>query len=103
LHGFLGQALDDVETTKELVKALAYNYESPYYTLSPTFSICEEHGHIKGEHFECPYCHQPTEVWSRVVGYYRPVQCWNDGKQSEFEQRKEFVYKEKKVDEVASS
>jgi len=103
LHGFLGQALDDVETTKELVKALAYNYESPYYTLSPTFSICEEHGHIKGEHFECPYCHQPTEVWSRVVGYYRPVQCWNDGKQSEFEQRKEFVYKEKKVDEVTSS
>ncbi|MFP4456667.1 MAG: ribonucleoside triphosphate reductase [Clostridia bacterium] len=103
LHGFLGQALDDIDTTKQLVKALAYNYESPYYTLSPTFSICEEHGHIKGEHFECPYCHQPTEVWSRVVGYYRPVQCWNDGKQSEFEQRKEFVYKDLKFSEVASS
>ncbi len=103
LHGFLGQALDDVETTKELVKALAYNYESPYYTLSPTFSICEEHGHLKGEHFECPYCHQPTEVWSRVVGYYRPVQCWNDGKQSEFDQRKEYKYKQRKVSEVANT
>lgn len=103
LHGFLGQALDDVETTKKLVKALAYNYETPYYTLSPTFSICEEHGHIKGEHFSCPHCGSQTEVWSRVVGYYRPVQCWNDGKQSEFEERKEFIYKDRVNAEVAGS
>ncbi len=94
LHGFLGQALDDVETTKKLVRSLAENFHSPYFTLSPTFSICEEHGHLKGEHFTCPHCGSACEVWSRVVGYYRPVQCWNDGKQSEFEDRKEFVLRE---------
>jgi ribonucleoside-triphosphate reductase len=103
LHGFLGQALDDVKITKDLVKTLAYNFTSPYFTLSPTFSICEEHGHIKGEHFECPECGSQCEVWSRVVGYYRPVQCWNDGKQEEFKDRIEFVHNQEVASEVADS
>jgi ribonucleoside-triphosphate reductase len=91
LHGFIGEAVNSVETTKNLVRTLAENYNIPYYTITPTFSVCEEHGHIKGEHFTCPYCGSDCEVWSRVVGYYRPIQCWNEGKQEEFKDRKEFV------------
>ena len=91
LHGFLGEAMSDVQVTKELIKSLASNFRSPYFTLSPTFSICPEHGHLKGEHFECPHCGLACEVWSRVVGYYRPVQCWNNGKREEFKDRVEFT------------
>ncbi|MDI6600654.1 MAG: ribonucleoside triphosphate reductase [Thermoanaerobacteraceae bacterium] len=91
LHGFLGERIYDAETCKSLVKKIAENYHLPYYTITPTFSICNEHGYIAGEHFSCPYCSRDTEVYSRVVGYYRPVQCWNKGKQEEFSDRKEFV------------
>lgn len=89
-HGFVGERIQDVGATKSLIKKIAHNYSIPYYTITPTFSICDEHGYLAGEHFECPYCGSECEVWSRVVGYYRPVQCWNNGKQTEFLARKEF-------------
>lgn len=93
LHGFLGERVNGVETTKKLVRKIAENYALPYFTISPTFSICPVHGYIEGEHYTCPKCvvKQKCEVYSRVVGYIRPVQQWNEGKQAEFEDRKEFV------------
>jgi len=93
LHGFLGERLWDIDTTKKLVRKIAESYELPYFTLTPTFSICPVHGYIPGEHLTCPRCviEQKTEVYSRVVGYIRPVEQWNQGKQSEFKDRKEFV------------
>ncbi|MCD6149264.1 ribonucleoside triphosphate reductase [bacterium] len=93
LHGFLGERINSVETTKKLVRKIAENYALPYFTISPTFSICPVHGYIEGEHYICPKCvvKQRCEVYSRVVGYIRPVQQWNEGKQAEFEDRKEFV------------
>lgn len=95
LHGFLGERLWDIETTKSLVKKIAENYSLPYFTLTPTFSICPVHGYLSGEHHTCPKCvvEQKTEVYSRVVGYIRPVQQWHEGKQAEFEDRKEFLAK----------
>lgn len=90
-HVFLGESIDDVTTCKNLVKKIAYNYKLPYYTLSPTFSICEDHGYIKGEEFDCPTCGKGTEVYTRIVGYYRPVQNWNKGKKEEYFIRKEFA------------
>ena len=97
LHGFLGERLWDIETVKRLVRKVAENYELPYFTLTPTFSICPVHGYIAGEHHMCPKCvvEQKTEVYSRVVGYIRPVQQWNKGKRAEFDDRKEYVVKEK--------
>ncbi len=91
LHGFLGERMYDAETCKSLVRKIAENYHLPYYTITPTFSVCSDHGYIAGEHFNCPYCGKEAEVYSRVVGYYRPVKCWNKGKQQEFSDRKEFV------------
>jgi len=91
LHGFIGESISDINTCKTLVKKIAHNYKIPYYTITPTFSICEDHGYISGEHFECPYCGKECEVYSRVVGYYRPVQNWNEGKKKEFKQRKEYA------------
>lgn len=90
LHVFLGENINDTETCKNLVKKIAYNYHLPYYTISPTFSVCEDHGYISGEHFNCPTCGSDSEVYSRIVGYYRPVQNWNKGKKAEYELRKEF-------------
>jgi len=90
-HAFIGEAIDDPDVCRKLVKKIAENYEIPYFTLSPTFSICKRHGYIKGEHFSCPNCSEETEVYSRIVGYYRPVQHWNNGKKSEFNHRKLFV------------
>ena len=90
LHIFLGEDGPDREATKKLVKKVAHNYSIPYYTISPTFSVCEEHGYFKGEQAKCPECGEPTEVYSRVVGYYRPVKLWNKGKKEEFKERKEF-------------
>ncbi|MGF7400072.1 ribonucleoside triphosphate reductase [Thermoanaerobacterium thermosaccharolyticum] len=90
-HGFLGESISDPNTCKELVKKIAYNYRLPYYTITPTFSICDNHGYISGEHFTCPQCGKECEVYSRVVGYYRPLQNWNEGKKKEFADRKEFV------------
>ncbi len=89
-HGFLGERMPDWKAAANLVKKIAYNFKLPYYTLSPTYSICESHGYIAGEHFSCPHCGKTTEVYSRITGYYRPVRNWNDGKSSEFENRKTY-------------
>lgn len=89
-HAFLGEKLPDWKSTAKLVKTIAENYKLPYYTISPTYSICKEHGYIQGEHFKCPVCGQSAEVYSRITGYYRPVQNWNDGKLQEFTDRKTY-------------
>lgn len=92
LHLFLGERISDVQTAKNLIKKVFENFHLPYITLTPTFSICPTHGYLTGEHFECPKCtiKQPCEVYSRVVGYLRPVQQWHVGKRQEFKERKEF-------------
>jgi len=89
-HTFLGEKISDWHTTLDLVKKIAENYRIPYFTISPTYSICPDHGYITGEVYECPECKRPTETYSRITGYYRPVQHWNDGKASEFKQRKTY-------------
>ena len=89
-HAFLGEKLPDWKAAAELVRTIAENYKLPYYTLSPTYSICREHGYIAGEEPICPHCQAPTEVYSRITGYYRPVQNWNDGKLQEYANRKEY-------------
>ncbi len=93
-HAFLGQKLDNWKTTAELVRKIAENYRLPYYTMSPTYSICREHGYIAGEVHSCPICSAKTEVYSRITGYYRPVQNWNDGKTQEFADRKVYNIKD---------
>ncbi|BBF41437.1 ribonucleotide reductase of class III (anaerobic), large subunit [Lachnospiraceae bacterium KM106-2] len=87
-HAFLGEKLPDWRAAAKLVKTIAENYKLPYYTISPTYSICKTHGYLSGEQFTCPYCHQPAEVYSRITGYYRPVQNWNAGKTQEYKNRK---------------
>lgn len=89
-HAFLGEKLPDWKAAATLVKKIADNYRLPYYTLSPTYSICSDHGYITGEEYTCPTCGKKTEVYSRITGYYRPVQNWNDGKSQEFKDRKVF-------------
>lgn len=92
-HGFLGEAISDWKSCQELVKTIAYNYKLPYFTISPTFSICPTHGYLDGEQFECPKCRNEqatsveTEVYARIVGYYRAVKNWNKGKREEYGQR----------------
>jgi ribonucleoside-triphosphate reductase len=102
LHVFLGEKISDPNMAKALVKKICENYTLPYITLTPTFSICPTHGYIAGEHFECPQCtiKQPCEVYSRVVGYIRPVQQWHKGKQEEYKERKEFALPEEKINGV---
>ncbi|MFH1103157.1 MAG: ribonucleoside triphosphate reductase [Pseudomonadota bacterium] len=90
LHIFLGEQVTDVEAIKSLVKKIATNYRLPYFTLTPTFSVCPSHGYLIGEQHQCRSCSQETEVYSRVVGYLRPVKQWNDGKQAEYRMRKTF-------------
>lgn len=92
LHLFLGESIKETESIKRLVKKVFENFHLPYISLTPTFSVCPVHGYLRGEHFTCPKCaiKQPCEVYSRVVGYLRPVKQWNLGKQQEFEERKEF-------------
>ena len=87
-HAFLGEKLPDWKAAAGLVRKIAENYKLPYYTLSPTYSVCKNHGYIQGEHFTCPQCGEKTEVYSRITGYYRPVQNWNDGKSQEYADRK---------------
>ncbi len=94
-HAFLGEKLPDWKAAANLVKKIAENYRLPYYTLSPTYSVCKDHGYLAGEQFTCPTCGAKTEVYSRITGYYRPVQNWNDGKAQE--------YKERKVYDIANS
>ncbi len=90
LHVFLGERIGDIDAVKSLVRKIAGNYRLPYFTLTPTFSICPSHGYLAGEQPRCPHCNQETEIYSRVVGYLRPVKQWNDGKQAEFALRKTY-------------
>ena len=87
-HAFLGEKLPDWKAAANLVRKISDNYKLPYYTLSPTYSVCREHGYLAGEQFTCPICGKNAEVYSRITGYYRPVQNWNDGKSQEFKDRK---------------
>lgn len=87
-HGFLGEKLPEWQSAAKLVKTIAENYKLPYYTLSPTYSICKTHGYLTGEHFHCSECGEVAEVYSRITGYYRPVQNWNEGKAQEYKNRK---------------
>ncbi len=89
-HAFLGEKLPDWKAAAALVRTIAENYKLPYYTLSPTYSICKEHGYLAGEEKLCPHCGAKTEVYSRITGYYRPVQNWNDGKLQEYANRTEY-------------
>ena len=86
-HAFLGEKLPDWKAAADLVRKIAENYKLPYYTMSPTYSVCKNHGYIAGEHFQCPECGEKAEVYSRITGYYRPVQNWNDGKSQEYKDR----------------
>jgi ribonucleoside-triphosphate reductase len=90
-HTFLGERLSDGDAAKILVKKIAHNTRLPYFSLTPTFSVCKEHGYIKGEVSSCPVCKAETEIYTRIVGYFRPVKNWNAGKQEEFRERLEFV------------
>ncbi len=87
VHAFLGARISDPNVVKNLVRKIAENYKLPYYSLTPTFSVCPEHGYLAGEKKTCPHCGKQTEIYSRIVGYLRPVQQWNDGKQAEFKMR----------------
>ena len=89
-HAFLGEKLPDWKAAATLVRKIAENYRLPYYTMSPTYSVCKNHGYITGEVFVCPDCGQKTEVYSRITGYYRPIQNWNDGKTQEYNDRREY-------------
>lgn len=89
-HAFLGEKLPDWRAAANLVRTIASNYKLPYYTMSPTYSICSEHGYLTGEQKMCPKCGKPTEIYSRITGYYRPVQNWNDGKLQEYQNRTEY-------------
>ena len=90
-HLYIGERIEDIETAKTLIQRVFAKYKMPYISITPTFSICKEHGYISGEHFNCPTCGQKAEVWSRVVGYLRPVQNYNPGKKEEYMMRKKFV------------
>jgi ribonucleoside-triphosphate reductase len=90
LHLFLGEQVTDIETVKSLIRKVSGNYHLPYFTLTPTFSICPSHGYLNGEQTRCSHCNRETEVYSRVVGYLRPVKQWNDGKQAEYCRRRPF-------------
>ena len=89
-HAFLGEKLPDWSAAANLVRKIAENYKLPYYTMSPTYSVCKNHGYLTGEQFSCPICGEKTEVYSRITGYYRPVQNWNDGKAQEYQDRKTY-------------
>ncbi|MBR2974040.1 MAG: ribonucleoside triphosphate reductase, partial [Clostridia bacterium] len=96
-HAFLGEKLPDWKAAANLVKKIAENYSLPYYTLSPTYSVCKTHGYLQGEAFKCPECGADTEVYSRITGYYRPVQNWNDGKSQEYKERKVYDIENSKL------
>ncbi len=102
-HSFLGEKLPDWKAAANLVRKIAENYSLPYYTLSPTYSVCKDHGYLAGEQYTCPHCGQKTEVYSRITGYYRPVQNWNDGKSQEFQDRKLYVIESSKLKRAAKS
>ena len=91
VHIYAGERIHEIENIKNLVKKVCNNYHLPYFTFSPTFSTCPNHGYLAGEHFKCPDCNSECEVYSRVVGYIRPVKQWNEGKKTEFEKRKTYI------------
>lgn len=97
VHIYAGERIHDIKIMKKLVRKICENYRLPYFTFSPTFSTCPTHGYLAGEHFECPKCGEDSEVFSRVVGYIRPVRQWNEGKKTEYEARKNFFIEENKV------
>jgi ribonucleoside-triphosphate reductase len=97
-HAFLGEKLPSWKSAATLIRTIAENYKLPYYTLSPTYSVCKNHGYISGEVYTCPECGEKTEVYSRITGYYRPIQNWNDGKSQEYKDR--VVYTPKKFEGV---
>ena len=90
-HAFLGEKLPSWKSAATLIRTIAENYKLPYYTLSPTYSVCKNHGYLAGEQYTCPHCGEKTEVYSRITGYYRPVQNWNDGKSQEYKDRKVYA------------
>ncbi len=92
LHLFAGSQIRDIEIVKSVIQKITKNFSLPYFTLSPTFSVCQNHGYISGEEKICPNCGAKTEVYSRVVGYLRPVTQWNKGKQAEFKERKDILF-----------
>jgi len=92
-HAFLGEKMPSWQATSKLIKAISDNYKLPYYTISPTYSICKVHGYLPGEQYVCPHCGDDAEVYSRITGYYRPVQHWNEGKAAEFKDRKPYEIK----------
>jgi ribonucleoside-triphosphate reductase len=108
-HAFLGEKLTDWESAAKLVRTIASNYKLPYYTLSPTYSVCKTHGYLTGEQYTCPHCGEKSEVYSRITGYYRPVQNWNEGKIQEFKNRKIYrpqkfrVMSEQKIQKVSEA
>ena len=89
-HAFLGEKLPDWQAAANIVRRIAKNYKLPYYTISPTYSVCKNHGYLAGEQRVCPICHEETEVYSRITGYYRPIKNWNDGKSQEYKDRREY-------------
>ena len=89
-HTFLGEAVTDIGALKSFIVKVLSKTKLPYLSITPTFSVCKEHGYLKGEHFKCPKCGKDAEVYTRVVGYYRPVSLWNKGKQAEYRDRKVF-------------
>lgn len=96
-HLYIGEKLEDIEVCKRLIKKIFTTSKMPYISITPTFSVCSDHGYIKGEHFSCPTCGKTTEVYSRVTGYLRPVQNFNDGKKEEYKERKKFVVRAEQV------
>ena len=98
-HAFLGEKLPDWKSAANLVRKIAENYKLPYYTMSPTYSICKDHGYLSGEQYSCPICGNKTEVYSRITGYYRPVQNWNDGKAQEYKERRVYDIENSKLKE----
>ncbi|HAP32346.1 MAG TPA: ribonucleoside triphosphate reductase, partial [Firmicutes bacterium] len=90
-HIFLGEKIDDARSCKKLIETVFSNYRLPYISITPTFSVCGAHKYLPGEQPLCPHCGRETEIWSRVVGYYRPVQNWNKGKKEEFRQRRTLI------------
>ncbi|WMJ87305.1 ribonucleoside triphosphate reductase [Anaerocolumna sp. MB42-C2] len=101
-HAFLGEKLPDWKAAAKLVRTIAENYKLPYYTLSPTYSICKNHGYLTGEQFKCPECGENAEVYSRITGYYRPVQNWNEGKSQEYKNRKLYEMNHSRIMPVSS-
>lgn len=97
-HLYMGERISDIDVAKNLIKKVFEHSKMPYISLTPTFSVCPDHGYISGEHFECPSCGKPAEVWTRVVGYLRPVQCFNNGKREEYDERKKYVIKKEQIE-----